>query len=69
MVKKQVKTKRRKINKNKVIKVLLIIVVVIVFIIIAKNAGEKPTSDKTILILQNEDITSNLEKEILKKRL
>ena len=67
MAEKQIKRKRKKINKKKLLRMILIIAFIVIIFIIIKNTRKDPVPDKTVLILQNEDITGSLEKEIIKK--
>ena len=62
---KKIKQKNRKINKKKILKLIILIIIIIVFINIANRKEEK--SSKTKLILSNQDITNQLEKDIVKQ--
>ena len=64
MVAKKTNLKRRKVSKKKVIKLILLIML-IMFIINIINRGEEKVN-KTKLILSNQDITNELEKDVIK---
>ena len=64
MAKKVVKKKKK--NSKKILKIALIIILLIIVLIIVKKQ-ENEVSDKTTLIVSNQDVTESLENDIIIK--
>ena len=66
MAKKVVKKKRKKTNNKKLLKIALILILLIIILVIIKKQ-ENEVSDKTKLIISNQDVTESLENDIIIK--
>lgn len=61
------KKKKIKLNKAKSIRLLIILIILIVIIFVIKKVNTKIIDEKMSLIIDNEDVTSQLEKEIVEQ--
>lgn len=66
MAKKVIKKKRKKLSNKKILKIALIIIVLIIVLIIVKKQ-ENEVAEKTTIIISNQDVTENLENDIIIK--
>lgn len=64
MAKKVVKRRKKKTKNKKIRLIILVIILLAVLLTIMRNQ-EKEMSDKTVLIISNQDVTNDLENDIL----